>query len=378
MKFIHLSDLHLGKRVNNFSMIEDQKYILNEIIKISDLEKPDAFIIAGDIFDNPVAQAEAMTLFDEFLVNLSKRKIKVFIISGNHDSPERLSFGSRLMKKNEIYVSPVYDGNISPIILKNESEDFCIYLLPFIKPIHVKTIFQNEKIETWNDALQIAIKKLNIDKNKINILVTHQFVTGAKQSDSEEFAIGGCDNIDSSVFMDFDYVALGHIHSPQNIKIEKIRYCGTPLKYSFSEINNKNSVTIVEIKKKNDINISTIPLIPLRNMREIKGTYNDLTLKKNYENTNTNDYIHAILTDENDIPDALMKLRSIYPNLMKLDYDNNRTRNIQHLENGAEIESKTNIEHFSDFFEIQNNQKMTDEQLKFATNLMNSLWEEIK
>ncbi len=374
MKLIHLSDLHIGKRVNEFSMLEDQEYILTKIINIIDSEKPDAVLIAGDVYDKSVPSAEAVQLFDDFLVKLAKRNLHTFIISGNHDSAERLAFGGRLMELSGIHLSPVYNGKVEAISLEDENGRVNFYMLPFIKPANVRRFFEEETIESYTDAVRVAVENMKIDENERNVLITHQFVTGAERSESEEISVGGSDNVDSSVFDSFDYVALGHIHGPQNIGSERIRYCGTPLKYSFSEAKHLKSVTVVNTDKKGALEISTVPLIPKRDMREIKGRFDEIVLKENYQNTNTDDYMHITLTDENDIPDAIGKLRIIYPNLMKIDYDNTRTRNNNRIDAAENIESKTKIQLFCKLFEQQNNRPMSEEQLEFSKQLINSIW----
>ena len=377
MKIIHLADLHIGKRVNEFSMIDDQKYILNQILEIIDKEKPDALIIAGDVYDKQVPSIEAVELLDSFISNISKRKTTTFIISGNHDSAERLAFGSSLMAMGKIYISPVYNGKISKYTLKDDFGSANFYLLPFVKPNHVKRFFPDEKIESYTDAINVVIDNLKLNTSEINILIAHQFVTGASRTESEEISVGGLDNVDASVFKDFDYVALGHIHRPQKISTEKIRYCGTPLKYSFSEVNDIKSVSIIEINSKEDFNLRTIPLIPERNMRKIRGTYEELTTKTNYENTNTDDYIHVTLTDEFNVPDAIQKLRVIYKNIMKLEYDNIRTRESKNINlDDMVIENKNPLEIFSEFYKLQNNQEMNDEQKEIIKKIMEEVWEE--
>lgn len=376
MRFIHLSDLHLGKRVYDFNLLEDQEYILKEILKVIDSEKPDAVIIAGDIYDRSVPSTEAVELLDEFLFQLSGRDLQVLLISGNHDSPERLAFASRLIAPTGIHLSPVYSGVIEPIVLTDEFGPVNVYLLPFVKPAHVRRFFPGEKIESYNDALRIAVQALNIDWSKRNVLVTHQFITGATRSDSEEISVGGTDNIDASVFEGFDYVALGHIHGPQNIGSERIRYCGTPLKYSFSEAKHEKSVTVIDMGEKDSLSVRTVPLHPLRDLREIEGTYEELTYRPNYEGTNINDYMHITLTDEEDIPDAIGKLRLIYPYLMSLDYNNSRTRSAGELSDLEDLEHKSPLTLFEDFYEQQNGRPMSDEQKAFAKEIMENIWEE--
>lgn len=375
MKLIHLSDLHIGKRVNEFSMLEDQEYILKKIINVIDDEKPDAVLIAGDVYDKSVPSAEAVQLFDSFLTDLAKRKLHTFIISGNHDSAERLAFGGRLMELSGVHMSPVYSGNVEPVSLEDENGKVNFYMLPFIKPANVRRFFEEEAIESYTDAVRIAVENMNIKTAERNVIITHQFVTGAERSESEEVSVGGSDNVDASVFDGFDYVALGHIHGPQNIGSERIRYCGTPLKYSFSEVKHNKSVTVVNLGKKGELEIRTVPLTPKHDMREIKGKYDDIVLKENYEGTDTDDYMHITLTDEDDIPDALGKLRSIYPNLMKIDYDNKRTRSSSSLDVTDNIEQKSPLELFCELYEKQNGQTMSDEQLTFSKQLIESIWE---
>lgn len=379
MKIIHLADLHIGKRVNEFSMIDDQKYILNQILEIIDKEKPDALIIAGDVYDKQVPSIEAVELLDSFISDISKRKTTTFIISGNHDSAERLAFGSSLMAMGKIYISPVYNGKISKYTLKDDFGSANFYLLPFVKPSHVKRFFPYEKIESYTDAIKVVVDNLKLDTSEINILIAHQFVTGASRTESEEISVGGLDNVDASVFEDFDYVALGHIHRPQKIGIERIRYCGTPLKYSFSEVNDTKSVSIIEINSKEDFNLRMISLIPKRDMRKIRGTYEELTTKNSYENTNTDDYIHVTLTDEFNVADAIQKLRVIYKNIMKLEYDNMRTRESRKINlDDMVIENKNPLEIFSEFYKLQNNKEMDDEQKEIIKKIMEEVWEENK
>ena len=379
MKIIHLADLHIGKRVNEFSMIDDQKYILNQILEIIDKEKPDAVIIAGDVYDKQVPSIEAVELLDSFISDISKRKTTTFIISGNHDSAERLAFGSSLMAMGKIYISPVYNGKISKYTLKDDFGSANFYLLPFVKPSHVKRFFPDEKIESYTDAIKVVVDNLKLDTSEINILIAHQFVTGASRTESEEISVGGLDNVDASVFEDFDYVALGHIHRPQKIGTERIRYCGTPLKYSFSEVNDAKSVSIIEINSKEDFNLRTIPLIPKRDMRKIRGTYEELITKTSYESTNTDDYIHVTLTDEFNVVDAIQKLRVIYKNIMKLEYDNIRTRESRKINlDNMVIENKNPLEIFSEFYKLQNNKEMNDEQKEIIKRIMEEVWEENK
>jgi len=377
MKLIHLSDLHLGKRVNEFSMLDDQKYILTKIINVIDDQKPDGVMIAGDIYDKSVPSAEAVELFDDFLVRLAKRSLQVFIISGNHDSPERLAFGGRIMDISGIHFSPVYDGRVEPFVLEDGYGPVSIYLLPFIKPANVRRFFPEEETETYSDALKTAVSAMNINISQRNVIITHQFVTGAVRSESEDISVGGMDNVSASVFDDFDYVALGHIHRPQNIGSERIRYCGTPLKYSFSEASDEKSVTVIEMEEKGTLSVTEVPLTPLHDMKEIRGSYDELTLKSFYDGTDyPEDYIHITLTDEEDIPDVASRLRVIYHNMMRVDYDNRRTRHSSDISGADDVETKSPLELFTEFYAKQNGTEMTVEQTEFMAKQIEKIWEE--
>ncbi len=374
MKFLHLSDLHLGKRLNEYSLIEDQEYILKSILKIVREEKPDGVIIAGDVYDKSVPSGEAVRLFDDFLVALSLEKVKTFIISGNHDSPERLSFGARLMDKSGIYISMVYDGKVEKISLSDEFGKINIFMLPFVKPSHVRR-FYGDQIESFTDAIRAVIDDLDLDQAERNILITHQFVTGASRTDSEEISVGGTDNVDASVFEKFDYVALGHIHRAQKCVSDKIRYSGTPLKYSLSEANDEKTITVVELNDKGSLIVRSLALHPLRNLLEIRGKYADIMQKSYYENTTwQTDYVYITLTDEQEIPDAMAKLRTVYHNVTAMRYVNTRTRNSSVLKTATDIESKTPFDLFSDFYAVQNGVAMSDDQKELVTQLVEKIW----
>lgn len=374
MKFIHLSDLHLGKRVNEFSMIEDQEYILTKIINVIDEEEPDGVLIAGDVYDRTIPSEDAMKLWDNFLIKLAKRKVPVYAISGNHDSAVRFADHSKLVETTGIHLAPVFNGEVEMVSVEDKDGKVNIYMLPFVKPVVVRQFFPEEEIKDYTDACRVVVEHMNVNEKERNILIAHQFVTGAARCESEEVVVGGLDNVDVSVFDVFDYVALGHIHGKQSIGRETVRYCGTPLKYSFSEKDHQKSVSVVEIGKKGEVVIREIPLVPKHDLREIKGTYEELTCKKNYDGTPVDDYIHAVLTDEDDIPDAMGKLQIIYPNLMKLSYDNKRTRENRKIEDIQDIEKKSELELFEEFYEMQNNQEMSEEQRAFASDLIQSIW----
>ena len=375
MKLIHLSDLHIGKRVNEVSMIEDQEYILLQILQIIDEEKADAVLIAGDVYDKSVPSAEAVMLFDDFLFRLAKRKVPTLIISGNHDSPERLAFGNRLLEQGGIHISSVYDGSVQSVTLADAYGEVVFWLMPFVKPAHVKRFFSDAGIESYTDACRVVVEKMAMDPQKRNVLLTHQFVTGATTCESEELSVGGSDNVDASVFEDFDYVALGHIHGPQNIGSNRIRYCGTPLKYSVSEAQHHKSVTVVNLGAKGELELQLRPLVPKRDLRQIRGTFAQVTDKAFYDGTATEDYIHVVLTDEEDVPEAVGKLRLIYPNLMHLRYDNTRTRTNQIIDGAQDVQRKSQLELFEELYQQQNNQPMSQQQREFIQELIESVWE---
>ena len=390
MKIIHLSDLHIGKKVHGFSMMTDQEHILNQICDIIKAQKPDAVIIAGDIYDQSVPSAEAVSLFDRFLAEISGIASHVFIISGNHDSAERIAYGHEIMKKGGVHLSPVFDGNVRPVEIEDEYGKIRFYMLPFVRlpeaRLALSQAFQKDnpeiqipEIHSYDDAVKAAISRMNINRECRNVLITHQFVTGAAQCESEDIiSVGGADNVNSDAFSAFDYVALGHLHGPQHIGRESVRYCGTPLKYSFSEKDHKKTITVLDIgNKKNgdyaDIAITEIPLNPIRDMREIRGRYNDIMNRENYVNTNTEDYLHIVLTDEEDVPEGISRLRSVYPNIMLLDYDNERTRHSPELREIAKIHRKSRMELLEDLYKMMNGKDMSNEQREFAQSIFDEI-----
>lgn len=376
MKFLHLADLHLGKRVNGFSMLEDQAHILRQILAILDDEQPDGVLIAGDVYDKSVPSVEAVELLDGFLTELRTRGVPVLLISGNHDSPERLAFGGRVMDSCGIHISPVYDGALAPVTLHDEFGPVHVWLLPFVKPAHMRRWFPDADIESYTDAVAEAVAHMDIDTAARNVLVTHQFVTGGTRSGSEELSVGGTDNVDSGVFAPFDYVALGHLHGAQHIGRETIRYAGSPLKYSFSEARQHKSVTVVTLGEKGDVQVRTVALTPLRELREIRGSYDELTARSFYEHTTyRSDYLHLILTDEQDVFDAMSRLRTIYPYLMTLDYDNARTRAAGGMSVPAETERRTPLELFEALYQRQNHRPMSEVQRAYIAQLMEQIME---
>ena len=445
MKFVHISDLHLGKRLREISLIEDQAFILDEILNIIEKEKPEAVIIAGDVYDKSVPSADAVRLFDDFISGLADGSRNIFIISGNHDSAERLAFGSRLFDKSGVHISPVYDGNVTPVTLEDEYGPVDIFMLPFVKPVNVKACFPEEEISSYTDAVGCAISHMPIDKSRRNVLVTHQFVTGSARSDSETISVGGTDNVDAKVFRDFDYVALGHLHRPQQCGRENIRYCGTPLKYSFSEADDEKSVTIVSLFGKGEaaacpkaqlpqssdgltlhagavtrrttgglsivrkqslrplrghlplhkgglgscnfvctkrfkgyvshlvsaVDIKTAALVPLHDMVNIRGSYDEITSRSFYEKTTwQSDFVRITLTDEEEIPGVGDKLRTIYKNWLQIVYDNKRTRNNNEIISIDSEVQESPFDLFARFYELQNNSPLSEEQADYMLKII--------
>lgn len=399
MKFIHTADLHIGKRVCEHSMLEDQKYILDQIIKVVDEEKPDGVLIAGDVYDKSVPSADAVELLDDFLVELSNHGTKVFVLSGNHDSAERIAFGGRLMENRGVYMSPVYDGGFTPVTLKDDSGEVDVWMLPFVRPANIRACLgdgeaaeaEREKVTDYTSAIQMAVSKMNRTPGRRNVLLSHQFVTGAQvdENGSEEF-VGGLDNVEAYAFDGFDYVALGHIHRPQNVAkneagVGRVRYSGTPLKYSLSEANHVKSVTVVELGAAGatggtaDLKIREVPLKPLRDVRKIEGTFEEL-VSAEYRDAQVrngkslDDYVYVVLTDENDVTDAAAKLRGYYRHLMTLNYNNSRTKSVANLD-FENVDQKTPTEIFNDFFKEMNNRELNEEESEFMKSMIESVWE---
>lgn len=376
VKFFHLSDLHLGKRLGEFSLLEDQRHILGEILRAVDAERPDAVLIAGDVYDKSVPPVEAVQLFDDFLVRLAARGLQTFVISGNHDSPERIAFGGRLMAGSGVQLSPVYERDIAPVTLADEFGPVDVFMLPFVRPAHVRRFFPEAGIDSYTAALEQAVSALPVDPARRSVLITHQFVTGALRSESEDVSVGGADNVDARVFAAFDYVALGHLHRPQSVGRPTLRYCGTPLKYSLSEAGDEKSLTVVELGRKGEVDVRTMPLRPLRELREIRGTYMELADRRAWAGTATDDYLHVVLTDEEDVPEAINRLRAIYPNIVRLEYDNRRTRAGAQPLAGADAERRRPLELFEDFYRLQNNAPLSAEQRAFVSGLIERIWED--
>lgn len=376
MRFLHLADLHIGKRVNGFSMIEDQKFVFEQVYNVIENEKIDGIIMAGDIYDKPVPSAEAVKLFDEMLTRLVSINLPIFVISGNHDSAERIGFGSDILSAAKVYMSRVYNGNLQKIELEDDYGKINVYLLPFIKPATVKNIYKEAEIKDYDDALAYVLSQEKIDETKRNVIVSHQFVTGAMRSESEEVSVGGLDNVSVENYEAFDYVALGHIHRAQQMGRESARYAGTLLKYSFSEEKHNKSMTIVDLKEKGNIEIKEIPVKPLHDLKTIKGKFSKITSEEFYKELKKEDYYRAVLTDEDDILNAIGKLKSIYPNLMSMEYDNTRTRSYSVVDNVETGETKSPLDYFEEFFEKQNGRKMSEKQRNYLLEILGEAREE--
>lgn len=379
MKILHLADLHIGKMIYEQSLLEDQKYMLQQIIEIVEQEKIEAVLIAGDIYDRSVPPGEAVEVLNDFLNTLIKQlKVKVFMIAGNHDSKERLNFGSRILENDGLYIQTNYDGQIRKVAL---SDQINVYLLPFLKPIEVRPYFPDEKIENYNDAMKCIMQNETIDSSKINLLMAHQFVTNCQNSpercDSEVTPVGGIENVEVSNFDAFDYVALGHIHGPQRIGKDTIRYAGTMLKYSFSEVNHHKSAVMITIDETTkQLDYALLPLKPLRDMRVLKGPIQELLKPENYQGTNTDDYIKAILTNSEAIYDAIGQMRKVYPHTLSLEIENCQTsfgqEEWQKLE---KIKKKSEFELFEDFYQFQNNRPLDEEQTKMVQDAIQKVKE---
>ena len=376
MKLMHLSDLHLGKRVNGFPMLEDQRFVLEQILTMAREEQIDAALLCGDIYDKSVPSAEAVECFDDFLSRLAEI-CPVYLISGNHDSAERLAFGGRLMTAARVYVSPVYDGTVRTVQQEDDHGTVCFHLLPFLKPVQVRPHFPDLEITSYTDAVRAALSGIDLNDGKRHVLLAHQFVAGSERCESEEMSVGGSDNVDAQVFEGFDYVALGHLHGPQRAGGDHIRYCGTMLKYSFSEAYHKKSVTFARLGEKGSLEITTRPLTARRDLKLLRGTYAELMRREFYLNTDLPEsYLHITLTDEEDVPEALARLRTVYPHIMRLSYDNTRTRELQNPEEALAQPEMSPLELFGLLYEKQNNRPLSPEQTEYLEALIGNIWKE--
>lgn len=377
MKIVHIADLHIGKRLNEFSLIGDQEYILGEILAAVEKENIDCVVIAGDVYDKSMPSCDAVNVFDDFLTKLSEKNITTFIIAGNHDSAERLGFGSRIFEKSGIHISKSYNPDLKAITLSDEFGAINFYLLPYITPNVIKSKFENKEIMSFTDAVAAAIDNFAPNYDERNILVSHQFITGASKFEDEAISVGGSDNVDCSVMQQFDYVALGHLHGAQAVGgREHMRYSGSPLKYSFSECGDDKSITIIDLKQKGDMTVSHVPLVPMRDMCKIKGTYDEIMSKSFYENKSTENYMHITLTDENDVLDAVAKLRSVYPFIMQLGYDNTRTRSYHNVGENFTVPQASPLENFEKLYNLQHGESPNESEVEIISQLVQEIWGE--
>ena len=359
MRFLHLADLHLGKQMNDLYLLADQEYILDQIVSIAEGERADAVLIAGDVYQRSTPQADAVALFDRFVSRLAGAGKKVFIISGNHDSAPRISYFSSLIRGAGVYVTEAFDGRVQQVRLEDEYGEIRVWMLPFLRPGEVKRRLPEEKIVTSQDAVEAALRQTPVDTRKRNLLMAHQFITGCETSDSEDRTVGGLDSIDAGVFQDFDYVALGHIHKPQRVGRETLRYAGSPLKYSFSEAEHVKSVTVVDMGPKGEIGIHTVPLYPLHDVRQMEGRMDELM-----ELPYSEDYLWITVHDELVPPDARVTLSVNFPNMMKFSVVNSRTKYDVDVAAVQRMENKTVQELFDDFYRLQNNDQAPDDLRK--------------
>ncbi len=370
LKILHISDLHLGKRVFEYSMIQEQKYMLSQVLQMA--QSADLTLIAGDIYDRQVPPAEAVRLFDDFLTDMRAQGSPVALIAGNHDSAERVAFGAQLFKESGVYLSRVYDGTIQKLTFEDEYGTVCVYLLPFVKPAHVRAATGRPEIEGYTAAVEAAIEGMHIDLSVRNVLVAHQFVTGAVRSESEEIAVGGLDGVDASVFSAFDYVALGHLHAAQSLMDGRVRYSGAPLCYAFSEAGRHKGALLVDLKEKGHMEVQQLPFVPLHAFRKVRGRFEEIL---NLDNA-CEDYVQVTLTDEDDVPDAAAKLTAIYPRLAQVLYDNARTRAAQADFSVGSSQNKEPIELFEELYQMQNGETLSKEQRALVMGMMEKIWEE--
>ena len=369
VKFLHLGDLHLGKALGDFDLIQDQKYMLEQILEIIRNEAVDAVLIAGDVYDKSIPSEAATNLLDFFINELSKLNIRTYIVSGNHDSDDRLNYGSMLFESNNIFISAKFDGILHRYEIGSGENAVNVFLLPFVKASQVKHFYPDAEIETYDDAVRTVIDNAEIDTSECNVLVAHQFVAGKGEdpalSGSESVAtqsVGLVEKIGYDCFDKFDYVALGHIHSPQRVGRDEVRYSGSPLKYSLSEVNNEKTVPIITIEGKEKVKIELVPLKPMRDLRHIRGELKELLDERNVKSPE--DFIYATLTDEEVINDAMGIFQQVYPNTVKIDYDNSHTREIEQVDISRIAENKTFSELIGDFYSLMYGCEITDEEME--------------
>ena len=356
MRFLHTADLHLGRQMNDLSLMQDQEYILDRIAELAESERVDAVLIAGDVYQRSSPQAEAMALFDSFISRLVSMKKRVFMISGNHDSTQRISYFSSILRSSGVYVTEKFEGRLQCAVLRDAFGEIAVWMLPFLRPSGVRRCLPEERIRTYQDAVEAVLRNTPVDPSMRNVLVCHQFITGSEASDSEELAVGGLENIDASVFDAFDYVALGHIHKPQTVGRDTLRYAGSPLKYSFSEVSHRKSVTIVDVEQKGETSVHTVPLQSVRDVRCVTGTMAELS-----DMPYSEDYVWVTVCDELVPPDARVALSVTFPNMLKFSVVNSKTKSDTDVMAGRPMENKSVTELFEDFYRLQNNDRLPGE-----------------
>lgn len=373
MRFLHLADMHLGRVLNNFNLLEDQRYTLNALADTVREQKIDAVLIAGDVYQKSSPSGEAMTLFSDFLLKLNKLGVKVFVISGNHDSAERIAYLAPFMARDGIYITEAFSGKPQTITLEDEYGPIRIHMLPFIRPISMRQ-FTDRKIVDYTDAVRAALNASPIDPAERNILIAHQYVTGAVLSDSEERVVGGLDNVDGSVFEHYDYVALGHLHTPQRVGRDTVRYAGSLLKNSFSEVNHKKTAVCIDMREKGNITLSYIPISVCRDMREVRMPLAEVLAQPYSE-----DLMRVILTDEDVPPDARVTVTTVFPYMLSFGISNSKTTEETSVDAGEDMQKKTVEELFSDFYAMQNNGiRPTEEHLTVLRSILEGLEDEQK
>lgn len=379
MIFLHTSDLHLGKRLHEVSLIEDQRHILGELMRIASENQCSAIVVAGDIYDKSAPSAEAVALFDWFVTELSRVGIALIANYGNHDSADRVGYASALLQRSGVYLSPRFEGKVEKAVFQDEFGEVTFHLLPFLKPITVSAAYGGGDFSSYDHAIGCVLKESQPDFGVRNVLVCHQFVTGGERSESEEVSVGGVDCISADLLDGYDYCALGHLHKPQKIGRDTVCYSGSPLKYSLDEYSSEKSAVLVRLSEKGRCETERIPLCPLHDVRRIEGTYDELTLRKNYAGTAVEDYLHVVLTDKEPVPDALFRLRTIYPNILKLEYSNIRTAynaGMDELSDAADAaEELTPLEMFEALYKVQNNEDIGERGLAFTQRIFEKIGE---
>ncbi len=379
MKFIHLADLHLGKRVCEVSMLDDQIYILEQILGLVRQHRADAVLIAGDVYDRPAPPPEAVAVLDDFLTKLQALGTPCLLIPGNHDSGERLAFGAQLLDRAGVYLAPVFDGHVRTVELQDPYGPVQFTLLPFLRPAQVRRYFPEIAPGDYEGAVRAVLSTVPAEPGMRRVLLAHQFVTALgvppERCESELASVGTLDNVDVSAFDGFDYVALGHIHGPQRIGRDTVRYAGSPLKFSFSEARHRKSVPLVTLGPKGQVEWELLPLTPKRDLREIRGSIASLLDPAN--RTHTGDYLHITLTDDA-VMDAMNRVRAAYPNTLRLDFDNALTALAQAPVPVRQPALRAPLTLFAAFYEQQNGQPMDADMKALAREMLEDVGEGLR